>query len=294
MEQKKEDLNENKKEELKEQENSNEIQSNKNSNKEIKEENTKETKPEENPKKEIKEENAKETKPEEKVKKEIKTEKSKEVKKEEPKIQKQETKKFEVKNNNNTKKIKNKKTTWLVTLLPILAVLIVAVLLTIMIVTSSDPKKSVDGFLTYLKAGDFEKAKEFMTGDEMFNNQKIDEETQKLLFDKINWKVKKVTVENNNATVELEVTNKDFQIIISNCMKKALENLKTAILGGSLEAQDMEKYFIEELKNEQVQTKTQTKNIKLIKDKDKWKIESNDELVEALLPELQQAVNSLN
>ena len=291
MEQKKDNLKENKKEQ--EKENLNEIKQEEKPKKEIKEENAKETKPEEKPKKEIKEENAKETKPEEKVKKEIKTEKAKEVKKEEPKIQKQETKKFEVKNNN-AKKMNNKKATWLVTLLPILAVAIVAVLLTIMIITSSDPKKSVDSFLTYVKAGDFEKAKEFITENEIFKDQELDEETQKLLFDKINWKVKKVTVENNNATVELEVTNKDFQIIISNCMKKALENLKTAILGGSLEAQDMEKYFIEELKNEQVQTKTQTKNIKLIKDKDKWKIESNDELVEALLPELQQAVNALN
>ena len=58
---------------------------------------------------------------------------------------------------------KNKsKKIWLSKILVVVVVLAIAVLLTVMIVTSSDPKKSTDGLLTNLKAGDFEKAQEFL------------------------------------------------------------------------------------------------------------------------------------
>ncbi len=250
----------------------------------------------ENKKEEVKVEKAKENK-----KEEVKAEKTKENKKEEVKAKKEEVKtpktdnkKFEVKTGK-TKKIKNntKKTKWIVSSITVIAVLIIVALLTFMIVTSSDPKKSIDGFLTNLKAGDFEKAQEFMTGEGLLEEEQFNMETKKLLFDKIAWKITKITKENEKATVELEVTNKDFQTIMSNCMKKVMEDFRAILEGNSIE-QNMEKYFEEELKNEEVQTTTATKTIQLVKENKKWKIVSNEELVDALLPGLQETINSLN
>ena len=146
--------------------------------------------------KEIKENKKEQIKKEEKVKEtkkeEPKTETIKEIRKEEKtKIEKKtetpktENKKFEVKN----EKTNSKKNTWIGKTIVVIAVLAIAALLTFMIVTSSDPKKSVDGFFTNLKAGDFEKAQEFMSGEKLLKDEEYDLETQRLLFDKISWKV---------------------------------------------------------------------------------------------------------
>lgn len=214
------------------------------------------------------------------TKKEEKVEKVKETKKQEP-----------IKETKKEEKTNTKKNTWIGKTIVVIAVLAIAALLTFMIVTSSDPKKSVDGFLTNLKAGDFEKAQEFISGEEILKDGEYDEETQRLFFDKIFWKVTKVTKENDNATVEVEITNKDFKTIISAYMQKVL---KLALSGENITEEGIENYFREELKNDKVQTTTQSKTIQLIKEDKKWKVISNDELVNALLPGLQESINSLN
>lgn len=186
---------------------------------------------------------------------------------------------------------KNKKT-WIGKIIVVVVVLVIAGLLTFMIVTSRSPKKTVDGFLTNLKAGDFEKAQEFVNGEELLKDEKYDLETKKLLFNKISWKVIKITKENDNATVELEITNKDFNAITTNCMKRVLQDIKSVLEGNSAE-QDIEKYFIEELKNAEVQTTTHAKSLQLIKIDEKWKVISNNELTNTLLPGLEETVKSL-
>lgn len=248
--------------------------------------------------KEIKENKKEQIKKEEKVKEtkkeEPKTETIKEIRKEEKtKIEKKtetpktENKKFEVKN----EKTNTKKNTWIGKTIVVIAVLAIAALLTFMIVTSSDPKKSVDGFFTNLKAGDFEKAQEFMSGEKLLKDKEYDLETQRLLFDKISWKVTKVTKENDKATAEVEITNKDFKAVISSYMQKVL---KLALSGENITEEGIQNYFIEELKSDKVQTTTQTKTIQLIKEDKKWKVISNDELKNNLLPGLQESINSLN
>ena len=186
---------------------------------------------------------------------------------------------------------KNKsKKIWLSKILVVVVVLAIAVLLTVMIVTSSDPKKSTDGLLTNLKAGDFEKAQEFLSGTSLINDNKFDEETEKLLFDKLEWKITKITKENENATIELEVTNKNFQSIISSYMQKAL---KAAFGGENVEQSEIENYFKDELKNEQVEKTTNNVTIKAVKENKKRKIVADDTLVDALLPGLSDAINSI-
>lgn len=257
---------------------------------------------EEKVKTEVKKENKKEDKVKVEIKKEEKTEAKKEDKnkvevKEETKKQepKTETKKFEVSKQKTTvkkEKDKTNKKSKIPAILTVVIVLAIVAVLTVLIVTSSDPKKSVDGFLTNLKAGDFEKAQEFATGDSLLKDQEYSEETQKLFFDKISWKVKKVTAENDKAKVEIEITNKDFEVIVQNCMKKLLSNFK-AVLEGNVSEKSIEKYFVEELKSDNVQMKTETKTIELQKQDGKWKVVANKELANSLLPGLQESVNAL-
>ena len=244
----------------------------------------KESKKEEKPKKEAT------VKKEEKTKTEVKIDNKKEETKKQD--QKPENKKFEVSKQKTTvKKEKNNtsKKSKIPAILTVVIVLAIVAVLTVLIVTSSDPKKSVDGFLTNLKAGDFEKAQEFATGDKLLENQEYNEETQKLLFDKISWKVKKTTTENDKANVEVEITNKDFSEVLQNYKNKIWKDI-SSVIGKTI---DTSRYFEEELKNENLGTKTITTNIKLQKQDGKWKVVANNELANSLLPGLQESVDAI-
>ena len=256
------------------------------------------TKKEEKVIKEVKKETIKEPEAVE-VKKENKTGVKQVEKKEDKKTEndnnKQDKKKFEVKTTKqqNNKTGDTKKASWIAPTITILLVLVVVALLTVMIVTSSDPKKTVDGFLTNLKSGDFTKAQEFVSENkDILSDEKFDQETEALLFDKMSWKITKITKEDDKANVEIEITNKNFDTIISNCMKKLLGDFKSVLSGSSVE-KNMEKYLTEELKNEQPEMKTVTKTIELVKEDKKWKVVSNDELIDSLLPGFQEAINEL-
>ncbi len=184
---------------------------------------------------------------------------------------------------------KTKKVSLITTGVAAVAIIALVVVLTILMVTSSNPKKSVDGLLTNLKAGDFEKAKEFMTGDGLVEEDAFNEEGEKYLFDKLSWKITNITEEKENATIELEITNKDFKTIITNYSQKILK----AVFGGeNVTEETAGNYLVEELKNEGVQMTTATKTIQAIKEDGKWKIVGNDDLTNALLPGLQDAMNA--
>lgn len=251
-------------------------------------------------------ENKKEVKkPEEKVEKVAKTEDKKvaEVKKEEPKFEKVSKKEADkINKTKNKEKNKNTKTDqkkkWIPTAIVVIAVIAIIAVLTVMIVVSSDPKKSLDGLLTNLRSGNFEKAQEYLSGDETeLTDTSLDEEAQKLLFEKLSWNIKKVTQEKDKATIVVEIRNKDFQTVVNNYAKRALNAAKEAIGSGNTESiseQDFQQYFLEELKNEEIQTTTNEKTINAVKVDNKWKIVSDDDLVSAILPGLEEAINTLS
>ncbi len=223
-----------------------------------------------------------------------------ETKKEEPKFQKVDKKETEKqKDKKNNIKSSSKKTPWIPTVITVAIVLLVAILLTVMIITSSAPKRTLDSFLTSLREGDFEEAQEYLSGDLELSINTSDEETQKLLFDKLQWKIDSVTEnDDNTATIEVQITTKDFTTIINNYYQKALEAVKGAITGeGSSESfssEDFENYFIEELENDDIQTTTVTATINAIKEDNTWKIVADDNLINALLPGLQETIASLS
>ena len=228
-----------------------------------------------------------------------KVETKKETKKDEPKFQKVDKKEAKKEAKKEDKKGTSKKTAWITTVVTVVVVLLVATLLTVMIVTSSEPKKSLEAFLTNLKAGDFEKAQEYLSGDLTLSTNELDQETQRLLFDKLNWEIGNVTEnDDNTATIEVRITTKDFQTIVNNYMQKALEAVRGAITGSgsdeSFSSADFESYFVEELQNEDIQTTTINTTINAVKEDKDWKIVSDDALVNALLPGLQETVDSLS
>lgn len=173
----------------------------------------------------------------------------------------------------------------------IVLLLVVLAIVTALILLPSTPEKTVDGMLNSLKNGDFESVNKYVNYNEIVNESEMDEEAQNLLFDKLSWKVLNISKEENTASVEIEITNKDFAEIISNYTQEAL---KIAFSGESFTEEEQNNKLKEQLKNEEIGTKTVTTTVQLTKQDKDWKVQADESLVNALLPGLQEAMNSLN
>ena len=228
-------------------------------------------------------------------------EEKKEMKKEE--VKEQPAKKEEVKQETTKKeekkpiekKTKTKSIWGIVVGIILIIALVIGIVCTIAL--QDNPTNSINGMLNALKAGDFAKVEEFINYQEVIQDseflasQNIDVETQKLFFDRLGWKINEVKKDGNQATAQVEITNKDYKVIISNYMQKAL---KAAFGGETMTDQEMENYLIEELKNQEIQTATSTVTMQLEKVDGEWKIIANDNLINGLMPGLQEAINTLN
>lgn len=124
-----------------------------------------------------------------------------------------------------------------------------------------------------------------------FNEQNFNEEAQKLLFNKLEWKIQNEKEEGDTATVEVEITNKDFKTIINNYMQKAI---KTAFSGQNVSEEEMTNYLIEELNKEDIQTVTSNQTITLEKREGKWEPTQDNDFVDILLPGFNEAINAFN
>lgn len=216
-------------------------------------------------------------------------EEKKESKKETPKTK--EAKKIEVKKDD---KKKSKSGYWIIGV--ILIILVIAIITGLMLMPGT-PIKAVDGMLGCLKSGEFDKAEEFVNYQDLINTSELingedsNQEEEKLLFNKLEWKVKKVVEDGNKATVEVEITNKDFKTIISNYIQQVA---KAAISKQSISEEQYEQYLVDELKNESIQTTTVEGEIQVEKQDGKWKVKIDENLIKIILPGLEEAINSLS
>lgn len=172
----------------------------------------------------------------------------------------------------------------------IIAVAIVVVVLVAisayMFLMIGSPKKSVETMLNSLKTGNYSQVILANVLEEDFGG-----EAQKLLFDKLEWKIVSVQEEGNKATVELEITNKDFKTIIENYMQKIV---KIAFSGEEINEEQMTNYLIEELNNSEIKTVTSTQSIVLEKQNGKWEVSEENDFINILLPGYNEAINAYN
>ena len=101
----------------------------------------------------------------------------------------------------------------------------------------------------------------------------------------------KVNKDNDTATVELEVTNKDFKTIMGNYMQIVV---KDALAGTETSESETQNKFLEELRKEDVSTVTNTVTIETVKKDGKWKVKFDENVMMSLLPGLEDSMNSLN
>ncbi len=166
------------------------------------------------------------------------------------------------------------------------AIVIVLIIIACVIIIPTSPKGVVNETLQDLKLGNY--SQEEMNN--ILGEDEFGEEAQKALFEKLEWKILKVTEEGDTANVEIEITNKDFKTIIGNYMQKVL---KIAFSGEQPSQEEMTNYLMEELNKEDIQNVTTTQNILLNKQDGKWVISEENDFANILLPGFSEAMNSL-
>ncbi|MBQ2938240.1 MAG: hypothetical protein IJE05_05135 [Clostridia bacterium] len=158
-------------------------------------------------------------------------------------------------------------------------------------------KKVINKTLTDLKEINIEEVNKHMSYSELLNvldENLLDAEKMqqngldKLFFENLDWTIEDIKMDDNNITATMNITNKDFKIIITNWIKEIVNEKES---GNNL----TEEVCLEKLKecasDSNLSTKTVTKMITLEKDND-WRIIVNDELVNAIFPGI-ESVNSV-
>ena len=221
----------------------------------------------------------------------------------------EETKKEEKSPNNkvetNNKKVEQKAKTYTESkesknsglwVLAIILIVVLVVIIAILAFRQKSAKETVEAMLNCLKTGDFSSTSNYTnyndlikTADIENEDQTMSEEAQRLLFNKLSWKIGEVKEEQDTATVEVEITNKNFEVVLNNYMQKVV---KIAFGGSEPTEEEYNNYLLEELKKEDIPTTTVSKKIELKKVDGKWIVTANEELVSLLLPGLESIINT--
>lgn len=232
----------------------------------------------------MEEEKKQDTKATEKVeKKDTKSVEKKEEKKvEDKKVEKKQDKP-------KTQKTKNekKKSNAGVIVGVVVVVLVVVAIIACMLFMKDSPKKVVETMLNDLKSGNYDQSLLASVMEE----GNFEQETQALFFEKLEGKVLNVSEEGDRATVEVEITNKDFKTIINNYMQKIV---KIAFSGSNPSEEEITNYLMEELKNDEIQTITSNQSILLEKKDGKWDVSEENDFANILLPGFNEAISAFS
>lgn len=234
----------------------------------------------------------------EKKKKDEKVEPKKEEKVEKNKEKKQEDKK---ENKEESKKSK-KGVVALVIVLIIIALAVVGYFAALKYQEAS-ANKYVAGMFESLRTGDYSEKEQYMQYDEIFGSENSEDEAQSLeeinmFFEKLDYKILDTKADFKNATVDVEVYNKDMGTVITNYFGKAFELAFAAAFSEDYTEEkvneELKTYLQEQVNSDEIETVTKNVSIKLeIKD-GKWNITNNEEeFTRAILPGFMEKIEAI-
>lgn len=185
-----------------------------------------------------------------------------------------------------------------------LSLLIITILLFSLIGCSnnSKPDPTVLGFFDALKKGDTASTAKFVKSDSKGMITYKDGEQEKIaktVFSKLDYKIESSVIKGDTATVKTKVTSVDLVKITASMVTDLLPTLMAKSLSGeeNSEAETeklLEQYYINSINNPNVAKTTTDVTIKLVKSSDKksWLIDPDDDLLNAITGNLQNAFNS--
>lgn len=187
-----------------------------------------------------------------------------------------------------------------------LGIILLIALLSLTVLTSCSlgvekPEKVVSNALEALKKQDQEKMKEYFTYEELMNfsneeKKEIEEsddsfdseQIKKLIFAKLEYKILSSTEKGDKATVEIEITNIDMKVVMQQYLAEAFQiamsnafDEDSAISDEEIDKK-LEQIFIDKMSKNDQTTKTTTVEIQLEKKDNKWQIQLDEKIQDAI------------
>lgn len=170
--------------------------------------------------------------------------------------------------------------------------------------STSKPDSAVSGFFDALKKEDVNSAAKFVKTDsknEISYKNAEEEKIAKAVFSKLDYKIESSVVKGDTATVNAKVTTVDLVKITGNMISDLLPTLMAKALSGEDQNEaETEKlinqYFTNSINDPSASKTTTDVIINLVKSEDKksWLIDPNDDLLNAMTGNLQNAFKSMN
>ena len=163
------------------------------------------------------------------------------------------------------------------------------------------PARVLEQMLRDLKTGNFQQVQQYVDykeladipalGTEEENTEDgVISENDKLFYEDLQWSIKNIEKNGNEAKIELEITNKNYKTIFQNYTKKVIQKLFN---NESTSEEEKEKYLMEEFKNENIDQITTTQTVTVQKQDGKWKVVVDENLRNAIYPGLTEAIEAL-
>lgn len=180
-------------------------------------------------------------------------------------------------------------------LILLIIILIMIAFFTNMIIykrNANNPVKIINNVFSSLKNGNIEQINKYMDYQELisfidrditFKNSNEMSDLEKELFKLLEWNINNIQENEDSLIVDIEITNKNFKIIIINWINDIINH------EGIDELESLRKC----VSDENTDIKTVSKKIVLQKEDGKWKIKVNSDLANALFPGLENINEAL-
>ena len=165
-------------------------------------------------------------------------------------------------------------------------------------------ESTIEDMFTNLKSGENNNQKQEVL-EQLQNNSNQENSTKDtidyiILFNKLNYSIIENKTNFNEASVVLDITNKDMKKIIGNYLVKAIQlafaNAFTPTYSEEQMNEELTNYLKEQMESNEIENITTNITLKMEKQDGKWVIkeESKKDFVNALLPGFVDSINQIN
>lgn len=165
-------------------------------------------------------------------------------------------------------------------------------------------ESTIEDMFTNLKSGENNNQKQEVL-EQLQNNSNQENSTKDtidyiILFNKLNYSIIENKTNFNEASVVLDITNKDMKKIIGNYLVKAIQlafaNAFTPTYSEEQMNEELANYLKEQMESNEIENITTNITLKMEKQDRKWVIkeESKKDFVNALLPGFVDSINQTN
>ncbi len=174
-------------------------------------------------------------------------------------------------------------------------IILLAIVIGIIVIALPSPARALEEMFRDLKAGKMSDIDKYVDYNSLIdipalgNLEGADSaDNDKILYEDLQWNIKKIEKNEEEAKIEVEITNKNYKNIFQNFTKKVVQKILNNEKPSDEEAGQ---YLMEELKNKEVGQTTTTQEITIRKEEGKWKVVVDENLQNAIFPGLSEAVN---